>query len=231
MSVAFFWHANLGGRSAGLRLSTVDSVERASDDRASGATGAGACIDAQLAAAGWLVQHRDEMNLGAGLGVAVREYPMSAGTLRLSPLRGWQGLRRDRGEEGRHHALRLRASQPVHARATGHLANWGDPLPFDYESTRSKPSSATGRDPEPRSRLAVRLPPARDPARLAKDGPPCAPRLAPLPPLVDRRAARLPDRRHPRRSKQSLAEDQPRSLIQMATGAGKTFTACTSPTG
>jgi Bacterial sugar transferase len=36
-------------------------------------------IDAQLRAAGWLIQDRDEMNLGAGLGVAVREYPLAAG--------------------------------------------------------------------------------------------------------------------------------------------------------
>lgn len=36
-------------------------------------------IDAQLAAAGWIVQDRDEMNLGAGLGVAVREYPLATG--------------------------------------------------------------------------------------------------------------------------------------------------------
>jgi len=36
-------------------------------------------IDAQLAVAGWVVHDRDEMNLGAALGVAVREYPMTAG--------------------------------------------------------------------------------------------------------------------------------------------------------
>lgn len=30
-------------------------------------------IDAQLSAAGWIVQDREEMSLGAGLGVAVRE--------------------------------------------------------------------------------------------------------------------------------------------------------------
>jgi type I restriction enzyme, R subunit len=36
-------------------------------------------IDALLYAAGWIVQDREEMNLGAGLGVAVREYPLPAG--------------------------------------------------------------------------------------------------------------------------------------------------------
>jgi type I restriction enzyme, R subunit len=36
-------------------------------------------IDGQLAEAGWLVQSRDQMNLGAGLGVAVREFATASG--------------------------------------------------------------------------------------------------------------------------------------------------------
>src|SRR5438445_8037485 len=36
-------------------------------------------IDGQLAEAGWLVQSREQMNLGAGLGVAVREFATGIG--------------------------------------------------------------------------------------------------------------------------------------------------------
>jgi type I site-specific restriction endonuclease len=36
-------------------------------------------IDAALAAAGWIVQTRAQKNLGAGLGVAVREFPTDSG--------------------------------------------------------------------------------------------------------------------------------------------------------
>ena len=36
-------------------------------------------IDDLLIAAGWAVQDMDELNLGASLGVAVREYPLSTG--------------------------------------------------------------------------------------------------------------------------------------------------------
>src|SRR5690606_35334038 len=36
-------------------------------------------IDAQLVASGWVIQDREEMNLGAGMGVAVREYPLATG--------------------------------------------------------------------------------------------------------------------------------------------------------
>ena len=36
-------------------------------------------IDAALFAAGWVVQDRDEMNLSAGQGVAVREFKLTTG--------------------------------------------------------------------------------------------------------------------------------------------------------
>jgi type I restriction enzyme R subunit len=36
-------------------------------------------IDRLLAAAGWVVQDRKDINLGASLGVAVREFPMADG--------------------------------------------------------------------------------------------------------------------------------------------------------
>ena len=36
-------------------------------------------IDANFVAAGWVVQDRDEMNLAAGRGVAVREFPLARG--------------------------------------------------------------------------------------------------------------------------------------------------------
>ena len=36
-------------------------------------------IDALLAQCGWIVQSRDETNLGAGRGIAVREFPLKTG--------------------------------------------------------------------------------------------------------------------------------------------------------
>src|SRR5580704_6087740 len=36
-------------------------------------------IDRQLNGAGWIVQSRDEANISAGRGVAIREFPMKAG--------------------------------------------------------------------------------------------------------------------------------------------------------
>lgn len=36
-------------------------------------------IDADLIAAGWLVQNREELDLTAGKGIAVQEFPMKSG--------------------------------------------------------------------------------------------------------------------------------------------------------
>lgn len=36
-------------------------------------------IDRQLAASGWVIQSREDMNLGATVGVAVREFPTDSG--------------------------------------------------------------------------------------------------------------------------------------------------------
>jgi type I restriction enzyme R subunit len=36
-------------------------------------------IDEQLAECGWIVQNADEMNISAGVGVAIREFPLKTG--------------------------------------------------------------------------------------------------------------------------------------------------------
>ena len=38
-------------------------------------------IDRQLDQCGWIVQDRDEMNISAALGVAIREFPLTIGNV------------------------------------------------------------------------------------------------------------------------------------------------------
>ena len=108
------------------------------------------------------------------------------------------------GALGRHSAVRLR------------------------EHRRPRPCSATCATP---SRARAASSPSTAPRRcsLADRSPtPCARRLQQHAAADHRRPARLPDRGDPT-GLESVARrsDHPRSLIQMATGAGKTFTACT----
>nr|WP_232343551.1 DEAD/DEAH box helicase family protein [Novosphingopyxis sp. YJ-S2-01] len=105
------------------------------------------------------------------------------------------------------------------------LARWKDILVYDYESTGNETFFRDLRDPKPRSRrlFAFHKPETlfswlQQPDTLRE-------RLRAMPPLNETglRDCQIDAIRG---LEKSLADDRPRSLIQLATGAGKTFTAC-----
>jgi hypothetical protein len=67
-------------------------------------------IDRLLTGAGWIVQSRNETNLSAGRGIAIREFPLEnrLPRSRLSPLRRRCSDRRSRSKKRRNHPDRLR---------------------------------------------------------------------------------------------------------------------------
>jgi type I restriction enzyme, R subunit len=104
------------------------------------------------------------------------------------------------------------------------------PLPFIYESTGSETRFTNGYDPDARSRRVFTF---HQPEILIessrqvtenKDLPTFRARLKAMPAL-DERGLGGKQADAIRNLEQSLAEDHPRSLIQTATGSGKTFTA------
>src|SRR5258708_2186327 len=110
-------------------------------------------IDRLLAAAGWVVQDKDELNLGAALGVAVREFELpsgpcdyllfidrkAAGVIEAKPV----GMTLSGVAE---QAEKYMAALP------SHLASWAPNLLLDYESTGTETIFRDLRDPHPRSR-------------------------------------------------------------------------------
>lgn len=110
-------------------------------------------IDQQLVAAGWVIQDRDALNLGAALGVAVREVPLPAGYCDYL-------LFVDRKAAGVIEAKKAGVtlsgvadqSAKYALRMPEHLARWHDVLPFHYESTGEESFFCNLRDPKPRSR-------------------------------------------------------------------------------
>ena len=184
-------------------------------------------IDQLLAKAGWCVQNRDELDLGAALGVAVREFPLESGFADYL-------LFVDRKAAGAIEAKPAGATLSGVAEQSGkyitglppNIPHVQLPLPFAYESTGIETFFRDIRDPDPRSRrvFAFHAPDTlygwlSDPDTLRG-------RLGLLPPLIrDRlRACQIEaivNLEH------SLAEARPRALIQMATGSGKTFAAVT----
>ena len=183
-------------------------------------------IDRQLEAAGWVLQHRDEFNRKAARGVAVREFPLPAGEADYL-------LFVDRRAAGAIEAKKAgttlsgfaEQSEKYLAQLPEHLDAWADPLPFGYESTGIETLFRDLRDPKPRSRPVFAFhKPATLAEWLAKPAT-LRRRLQQLPPLITAglRGCQIEAIANLERS---LDADHPRSLIQMATGSGKTFTAC-----
>ena len=113
------------------------------------------------------------------------------------------------------------------AAAAGPSARWADTLPFRLREHRRR--DLLPRHARPRARVRAACSPSTSPR-------PCLPGssepdtcAAACEPAAARPTgpARLPDRGHRRLSSARSPHDKPRALIQMATGAGKTFTACT----
>ncbi len=185
-------------------------------------------IDAQLNACGWVVQDRGAMNLYAGRGVAVREFPLETGyaDYLLFVDRKAAGVLEAKAEG----ALLSGVAEQAGGYALGLPANIPHvtlPLPFIYESTGVETFFRDDRDPEPRSRRVYSFHRPETLAEWLAQPDTLRGRLREMPekhPLITDRlwAAQVEAIRS---LEESFLLDKPRALIQMATGSGKTFTA------
>jgi type I restriction enzyme R subunit len=184
-------------------------------------------IDALLTAAGWVIQDRHAFNRTAALGVAVREFHLPTGPCDyLLFVEGKAAGVIEAKKLGTTLSGVADQSADYMAALPPHLARWHDHLVLGYESTGEETFFRDQRDPRPRSRRVFAF---HQPATLRdwlRAEATLRARLQCLPPL-DTRGLRDCQIDAVHGLEASLAQDQPRSLIQMATGAGKTFTACT----
>jgi type I restriction enzyme R subunit len=190
-------------------------------------------IDKQLGDAGWWVQSQESLNLGAGAGVAVREFTLEKPHGRVDYLLFLNG--QPAGViEAKPQGTTLVEVEHQSGKYVEGLPEWMQPpvypLPFIYESTGTETRFTNGYDPEARSRRVFSF---HRPETLVEwsrqiaadpGHPTFRARLKALPPL-DERGLWGKQAEAIRNVERSLAEDHPRSLIQMATGSGKTFTA------
>ena len=183
-------------------------------------------IDISLAAAGWLVQNRDEIDLTAGRGIAVREFQMKTGFGFADYL-----LYLDRKALGAVEAKPDGTLTGVEAQSAKYAAGLPDnvpaqrrPLPFLFESNGSVIYSTNGLDPTPRSRQVFNFPRPDTLAEFITQPAQLRARLKDLPPLDEGRLWNVQGRAI-RNLEESFRRADPRALIQMATGSGKTFTA------
>lgn len=190
-------------------------------------------IDRMLVAAGWAVQNYSAVNLTAAKGVAVREFVMKPPHGRADYLLFLDGRAAGAIEAKPAGTTLTGVAWQTGKYADGLPASVPDlmqPLPFLYQSTGYETRFTNLIDPDAASRnvFAFHRPESLrawfDDAVEDNDRPTVRARLRAMPRLDP--AGLWPAQiRAIENTERLLAENRPRILIQMATGAGKTFTA------
>lgn len=191
-------------------------------------------IDTLLQHCGFVLQDKGEFNRFAKAqgqdisGVAVREFTMSDGSEAdyLLFIEGKacgviEAKRQGIALSGTHAQSRHYATH-----LPPHLKAWANPLPFIYNSNGTEIDFTDLREPHPRARRVFAF---HTPQALFDKlhSTPLRQRLTTLPAThLDTAPLRPCQVEAITALESSLAKGNPRALIQMATGAGKTFTAC-----
>ena len=187
-------------------------------------------IDAMLVASGWAVQDYKAFNPSAARGIALREVPLKSG--RCDYL-----LLVDRKAIGVAEAKKIGTTLSTVAEQSGHYGgNLPDfiqaiapgKLPFLYESTGVETFFRDERDPEPRSRRVFTFHRPETLAVWASEKETLRRRLALMPFVHPLTAIGMRDCQFEANTalEESFVRDALRSLVQMATGSGKTYLAC-----
>lgn len=185
-------------------------------------------IDKQLHAAGWAVQDKDKIDWNESIGIAIRGYQTDVGPTDyvLFVERKPVGLIEAKKEE---EGLKLISHEPqaeFYAKSKLKFLD-NDPLPFVYESTGTITRFTDYRDPKPRSRPVFTFHRPETFKAWLKDIKSLRARLLDIPGLPES-GLRNCQIKAIKNLEKSFKENKPRSLIQMATGSGKTYTAITS---
>ena len=182
-------------------------------------------IDRQLEAAGWRIQDRENLNLGASQGVAIREFPLESGwaDYLLCVNRKAVGVVEAK-PEGTTLSGVAEQSQKYITGVPESIPHVGNPLPFAYETTGIETFFRDERDPYPRSRQIFAFHQPQTLQEWIEEKRTLRARLLHLPPLIK---APLRDCQIEAIEglDQSFQEARPKALIQMASGSGKTYTA------
>ena len=181
-------------------------------------------IDGMLVNAGWLVQSKDEVNLSAGKGIALRETNTVSGSADYMlfvdrvPVGVIEAKKEDEGhrltvveEQSKRYA-----TEPIKIGAFT-LEN---EKPFVYESTGTVTRFTDYRDPKPRSRNVFSFHKPETIAEWLKKGKSIRERLLAIPAL-DPTGLRPAQIIAINNLEHSFKKNKPKALIQMATGAAR----------
>jgi type I restriction enzyme R subunit len=185
-------------------------------------------IDKQLLSCGWVIQDKDKINLNASSGVVVRYYLTQDGKetdyVIFVDKKPVGVIEAKREEEGVRLTVHETQSEEYATSKLKYLNN--DPLPFVYESTGDVTRFTDFRDPKPRSRPVFTFHRPETFRAWLKKEKSLRNSLNDLP-ILPKEGLRECQIIAINKLDKSFKEYKPKALIQMATGAGKTYTAVT----
>ncbi|MBU4223320.1 MAG: DEAD/DEAH box helicase family protein, partial [Euryarchaeota archaeon] len=185
-------------------------------------------IDKQLHAAGWAVQDKDKIDWNESIGIAIRGYQTNIGPtdhvlfVERKPVGIIEAKKEKEGCKLISHETQ---AENYATSKLKYLDN--EPLPFVYESTGILTRFTDYRDPKPRSRPVFTFHRPETFKEWLKEGKSLRARLLDIPGLPEYKLRDCQIKAINNLEK-SFKENKPRALVQMATGAGKTYTAITS---
>ena len=186
-------------------------------------------IDKKLMQSGWIVQDMKQLNLLAGLGVAVREFPTSSGPVDYAlfvdgvPVGIVEAKKDDAGEN----ITVVEGQSSRYANSTFKWMQGNYRIRFAYEATGKLTRFTDYDDQKYRSRPVFSFHQPQELQRLLRQQDTVRNRMKQFP-AFDTTGFRSCQITAIENLEKSFATNRPKALIQMATGAGKTFTAITA---
>ncbi|MCI9141569.1 MAG: DEAD/DEAH box helicase family protein [Lachnospiraceae bacterium] len=186
-------------------------------------------IDRKLAESGWVVQDFRQLNPEVSLGVAVREFPTDTGPVDYAlfiegiPIGVIEAKRSDAGEN----ITTVETQSARYAHSTFKWVNYEYRIRFAYEATDKLTRFTDYDDINYRSRDVFSFHQPQTLQKLLSASDTIRNHMKHFPPL-DTEGFRKCQIAAIKKLDCSLAENRPKALVQMATGAGKTFTAITA---
>lgn len=186
-------------------------------------------IDKKLAQSGWVVQDRKQLNLLAGLGVAVREFPTSTGPVDYAlfvegiPV----GIVEAKKDAAGENITVVEDQSSRYAHSTLKWVSVEYQIRFAYEATGKLTRFTDYADQKYRSRTVFAFHRPEELRRLLRQQDTVRNRMKHFP-AFDTTGFRNCQITAIENLEKSFAANRPKALIQMATGAGKTFTAITA---
>ena len=186
-------------------------------------------IDDKLCQSGWVIQHLKRLNLTASLGVAVREFPTSTGEVDYALFVDGKpvGVVEEKQSQAGQSITDVEVQSGRYANSTFKWVKNDYTIRFAYEATDKLIRFTDYKDIKYRSRTVFSFHRPETLFDLIQQPDTIRNNMKHFP-LLDVKGFRKCQINAINNLDQSFADNRPRALVQMATGAGKTFTAITS---